>query len=141
MMNSKIFLRLATVEERIYYEHKFDPCMIGDAKLSEDDTVVIAYRMNDLRYNTEDVALFLYEDLGGGVADSMSIVNLADNGTFAIACRAMFKFLRSNFKSVRIPVDKHSPIVGWCDKLYERVDEDEDSIIFDGCKLKRKRRS
>lgn len=136
---SKVLLRLATKEEREFYEKDLQPCMIGEAKLLESDTVVIAYLVNEFNLEVDHVALFMYEELGDTV-DGVSMVNLGVDNWFPIACKKLYRYFIRNYKSVRIPVEKGSPIIAWCDKLYERIEEDEDSIIFDGIKLKTRRR-
>lgn len=133
----KIKLRLATPIERDFYKKDYAPCMIGDAKLLESDTVVIAYLTDELSLEIDHVALFIYEKVSDDIVDGVCIVNLHVGNWFPIACKRMFSYWRENYKVIRVPVDKGSPIVGWCDKLYERIEEDEDSIIFDGAKLKR----
>lgn len=139
MMKNKLFLRLATEEEREYYKKDYAPCMIGDGELTEDDTLVIAYLIDELHYVLCDVALFIYERVSDDVIDSICLVNLNVGNWFVVACKEMFKHWADNCKVARIPVAKDSQIVQWCDKLYERIEEDEDSIIFDGMRTKNRR--
>jgi len=139
MKKNRLLLRLATEEEREYYRKDFAPCMIGEAELTEDDTVVIAYVVDEMSNPVMNVALFSYERVSEEVIDGVCIVNLKQGNWFLVAFKKMMRHWRKNYKVMRIPVDKDSQIVQWCDKLYERIEEDEDSIIFDGMKLVRRR--
>lgn len=136
----KIYLKKVFPWEIKKYRDKWQGCLVGDAELSETDTIILAYEVGTMYEWIRDIAIFIYEENGDTISD-FCIVRLEDKTSFMLAFRKMIRYFRGRYTKATTYVEKTSHMVAWCDKLYERVGEDEDSYEYNIMKtIKRRER-